>query len=956
MGLTAAERWLKWLLNVLVGVFLLAALVYELGALVGPLRGFFRQLPFVSNSVVKVSLMGLLCLYAAGDVRRRIGLVGLVILGHVLSVAAMLVLLGLSDTQRLVALGARTTTVGNLLWGAIALDGFITLVVLVFYALAKRAARAQGQHQEPPTAPRLTSAERWMRGVLIAFGALFALAAVGYELGPLWAPVRDFFVELPFVTNSVVKVGTLALLCFYVCKDLRGNLPLVTLLIVAHVVSAGAQAVFLLATDTGYTVTLGTRSVALGAVLWGSIALDGGITLVLFLCARAAWKARFGALFFAPMEYRALIALADVVVRGKGANDEKVPAADVAANVDGYVSQIRARRRWVYHVMLVMLQLHPLLYLRAPLSELDAATRLRHLRKHFMRDVLLPNIPDWWRRIVQVCIRVGKQLVYVGYYNDPRSFESLGYVPFSRRPRARHLKIPERAPHPLRVERPGDLRDTTLEADVCIVGSGAGGAILAYYLAKQGRQVLVLERGQYVEPREFTEDEVEMIGRLYADGAFQQTQDWRFTVLQGSCVGGTTVVNNAVCFPPPDHVLARWNDPALHDAGLDLGALRRSVDEVVRFLPITSQNGVRLNPSFPEFLLGVERFKDGLKAVGQQPPSLEVGVVHANIKDCFGCGYCNIGCAFGKKLSMLDTALPWAQRDFPGKVRIVAECEVERIRTLSGPIGRVTDLRARLSDGRKVTIRARTYVVSAGAIASSYLLMRSGVGRDLPVGEHLCFNMGAALTAEFDEKMDAYDGLQISHYGRPDPERGWVYETWWNPPVAQAINQPGWFEDHFENMRRYPWLMAAGVLAGTAGNARVRQALTGGPDIAYRPEPRDLAKLSDGLKTLGYILFAAGARRVMANTWSGDVFTTPDQLARMDELVDPKQMALGTGHPQGGNAISQDPRRGVVGPDFRVHGYSNLYVCDASVFPSSLTVNPQQTVMTLAHYASSRIR
>ena len=63
-------------------------------------------------------------------------------------------------------------------------------------------------------------------------------------------------------------------------------------------------------------------------------------------------------------------------------------------------------------------------------------------------------------------------------------------------------------------------------------------------------------------------------------------------------------------------------------------------------------------------------------------------------------------------------------------------------------------------------------------------------------------------------------------------------------------------------------------------------------------------------------------------------------------------MTLGTGHPQGGNAVSRDPRKGVVDPSFKVHGFSNLYVCDASVFPSSLTVNPQLTVMGLAHYAA----
>ena len=459
-----------------------------------------------------------------------------------------------------------------------------------------------------------------------------------------------------------------------------------------------------------------------------------------------------------------------------------------------------------------------------------------------------------------------------------------------------------------------------------------------------------MERGRYVEPRAFTEDEVDMVGKLYSDGVFQQTQDYHFTVLQGSCVGGSTVVNNAVSFEPPEQVLARWNNPAIHSAGLDLPRLQMSVAEVTRQLRITKQDHAPLNPSGAKFLAGAA-------ALGLQPPDLEVDAVRANIEGCLGCGYCNMGCAFGKKLSMLDTTLPWAQREFPGRVRIVAECEVERLRAVSGSSQRVIDARATFPDGRRVTIKAKTFVLAAGAIASSYLLLRSGLGRGLPVGKHLCFNMGSPLTAEFDDEMNAYDGLQISHFGRPRPERGFVYEMWWNPPVVQAINMPGWFEDHFSNMRRYNRLMAVGALVGTASNAEVKEALTGGPDIAYTPEPADLRTLGGALKDLGKILFAGGARRVMANTWGYDVFTKASELDRLDQIaLDPSYIALGTGHPQGGNALSTDPKRGVVGPDFRVHGYDNLYVCDASVFPSSLTVNPQLTIMSLAHYAASVIR
>jgi choline dehydrogenase-like flavoprotein len=168
---------------------------------------------------------------------------------------------------------------------------------------------------------------------------------------------------------------------------------------------------------------------------------------------------------------------------------------------------------------------------------------------------------------------------------------------------------------------------------------------------------------------------------------------------------------------------------------------------------------------------------------------------------------------------------------------------------------------------------------------------------------------------------------------------------------------PGWFERHYENMRRYPNLMGVGALMGTESNGSIGPALTGGADVIYEPTMADRRKLADGLIELGTALFAGGARRVMANTLSFHEFTHPRQLAELIPVaLDPEELALGTGHPQGGNPISGSAGSGVVDPEFRVHGWENVYVCDASVIPSALTVNPQLTVMSLAQYAAPGIR
>ncbi len=329
-------------------------------------------------------------------------------------------------------------------------------------------------------------------------------------------------------------------------------------------------------------------------------------------------------------------------------------------------------------------------------------------------------------------------------------------------------------------------------------------------------------------------------------------------------------------------------------------------------------------------------------------------MVQANIVDCPGSGYCNIGCPFGTKLSMLDKVLPEGQQRFGvDRLRVLPECRAERIETGDG--GRAEAVVARLGDGRKVRVEGETIVVSAGAIASSWLLMQSKIAAPR-AGQDLRFNLGSPITADFDEPLDSFDGVQISHYFEPPSQRGFVMETWFNPVVSQALNMPGWLDDHRHNMSRFRNLTAAGVLVGTRGSARLRPALTGGADIVYTPAKEDLRTLIEALKLLSRIYLAAGALRVMPSTFQFHEFTSEAQIDRLDDYVrDSSYLSIGSGHPQGGNAIGRDPSRGVADSSFRVHGFENLYVCDASVFPSATTVNPQLTVMALADYAAAGI-
>jgi choline dehydrogenase-like flavoprotein len=645
--------------------------------------------------------------------------------------------------------------------------------------------------------------------------------------------------------------------------------------------------------------------------------------------------------FLPRLGFKALAALAEVVV-----DAERLPGERVASNVDSYMGSFRAQRKWVVKVALVGLWLYPLRFFKAPLPKLDPAARRDFVKKRFIEDISFRRVRIG-RRLIQAMFRLSMQMAYLGYYSDESTFASVGYVPFSKRTRHDEAVrgLPDRKDLP-RVEcmSHGELGET-IKADAVVIGSGAAGAIVAHRLAKQQRQVLVLERGLHMHPSDFSENEVEMISSLYADGALQLSRDFSFQVLQGMCVGGSTVVNNAVCFDLPPEVLDDWNGPD-HRAGLDerrLGASFGAVKELT---------GVRKPPS-ERLQLGADKFLEGAANLGLTQPDYEIDVVAANIDNCPGSGYCNIGCPVGTKLSMLDKVLPEGQRLYGvDSLRVLPECRAERIET-SG--NRAKAVMARLSDGRKVRVEANTIVVSGGAIASSWLLMESGIAKGR-AGRNLGFNIASPITADFDDVLDSFDGVQISHYLRPPTGSGFVMESWFNPVVSQALNMPGWLDDHRRNMDRFRHLTAAGVLVGTTKTGRLRSALTGGADIDYTPAKDDVKTLIKALKLLCRIYLAAGARRVMPSTFRFHEFTDQGQVDELDHYVDHSSyLSIGTGHPQGGNALSGDKGKGVVDPNFRVHGFENLFVVDASVFPTATTVNPQLTVMALADYAAEGI-
>ena len=258
-------------------------------------------------------------------------------------------------------------------------------------------------------------------------------------------------------------------------------------------------------------------------------------------------------------------------------------------------------------------------------------------------------------------------------------------------------------------------------------------------------------------------------------------------------------------------------------------------------------------------------------------------------------------------------------------------------------------------DGREQTIDADRVVVCAGAIGSSGVLLRSGIDLDGRVGRGLHMLGGLFVTAEMEEPVDGYDGIGLCCIAHAGPEI--VIESYFAPPLVFSLRLGGWFASHFNRMLRYRHFVDGGAMVGTdadrRGHARPQEA---GRDRLRRSPSEDLERLIAGTKLLSRIYLAGGALRVFPSSYEHLELASEDDLGLLDERITrPDDLSLGSAHPQGGNAISEDPGRGVVGMDFRVHGYENLFVADASVFPTNIWANCQATVMAMSHHAASYV-
>lgn len=459
----------------------------------------------------------------------------------------------------------------------------------------------------------------------------------------------------------------------------------------------------------------------------------------------------------------------------------------------------------------------------------------------------------------------------------------------------------------------------TVQAEVCVVGAGAGGAVVAAELAEGGADVVVLEEGHWHDPDGFTARPPEMLARLYRDAGQTLTLGNPAILLPlGRGLGGTTLVNSGTCFRTPPAVLERWQ----REFGLDVSehSLRPCFERVERALSVSEVT--------PELAgANAEVARRGAERLGWSH-----GYLRRNARGCVGSGVCAFGCPTSAKQHTGITYLPRA-RD--AGARVVSGARVERV-LMGGGVAQ--GVRARLASGVPLEVRARTVILAAGTIHTPLLLARSGLGGGSgQLGQNLSLHPATAAFARMDHDVDMARGVPQSFYVDEFAAEGIVFEGVAGPPSYAAMALPLTGARHAEAMADYRRLAQFGLMVSDSSRGSVAE-LGGRAVIRYDLCERDLQRFRLGLERMRELFQAAGAREVYLPLPSG---VEPARALR-------RHLKLMAFHPLGTARADARPGHGVIDGELAVHGAQGVYVADGSAVPSSLGVNPQITIMALA--------
>ncbi|HEX7610218.1 MAG TPA: FAD-dependent oxidoreductase [Solirubrobacteraceae bacterium] len=550
-------------------------------------------------------------------------------------------------------------------------------------------------------------------------------------------------------------------------------------------------------------------------------------------------------------------------------------------------------------------------------------------------------------------VRRLRALTFFFFYGLPdeagrnENWEALGYPgPLSAPP------SPEQAPKTIVVERLAGDR-ATLTADVCVVGSGAGGGVIAAELAAAGRSVVVLEMGGYRNEADFRQLELPGMLELYLGGGLSTSEDGSIAILAGSTLGGGTVVNYMNCIRTPEHIRAEW--AAMGVEGVEDAGYERHLDHVWERLSVNEQATTQ-NATHRKLIDACERLGYPHRALTRN--------ADVSCEDPRACGYCFAGCQNGCKQSTLKTFLQDAS---DAGARFVVGARAERILAEDGQAAGVV---ARVSheDGTstELTVRASSVVVACGAIESPALLLRSGIGGP-DAGRHLRLHPAAVVIGAYEEPIEGWTGQIQSalsdEFKGCEGDHGFLIEAAGVAPALQAMSLP-WSDGAQHKAMIARTLRHAAPFVSVArdhGEGRVVLDDHGRALTRWSFDDEVDSRLFRGaIVELARMHRAAGAREILTTfqqptSWrEGEDFDA--FIAAIEGAsIEANDVAAFSAHQMGSCRMGADPQESVADGRGELHDTAGVWIGDGSAFPTAPGVNPMISIMALAHRTAENI-
>jgi len=517
------------------------------------------------------------------------------------------------------------------------------------------------------------------------------------------------------------------------------------------------------------------------------------------------------------------------------------------------------------------------------------------------------------------------------------------------------LHYPEQPPHtgptPYPIKPLQITEATTLYTDVLVIGSGAGGGVVAGELSAAGKEVIVVEKGDYKADHQLSAGEFASQS-LFEKRGLLTTSDLSMSILAGSTLGGGTTINWAASLRTPEDVLYEWE----HEYGFTGASgkdFQRSLDAVLKRMSVGAEdspvNG--LNAALEK----------GCKALGY-----DMTVIPRNVKGCEECGFCNFGCTFGAKQGTLKIYLQDAHQR---GTRILVNATVKRLLIERGTaVG--AELVVQAADGAQhtVIIRSKYVVVSAGSIHTPALLMRSGLS-NANIGANLHLHPVTVTYGLFDEPVIGWQGPPMTRLSRQFANLdghgyGVRLETAPVHPGLAAATFP-WQSgaDHKRMMSNLYRMTNIIALTRDRYGGRITLNPQGEPVLHYKLHPSDAAHTLKGMIESLKVHIAAGAKEV-SSPHNRQMLYRPDDGGNLEDFLRQVEArglhnnaySLFSAHQMSSCRIGGNSATGALDPSGQTYEVRNLYVADGSVLPTASGVNPMVSIMAAAHFLAQRMK